>query len=661
MSTVAPYGAWPSPITPELIVAGAASLTDLARWGGSTLWSELRPDEGARCQIVCRDRDGAVRDVLADGFSARTRVHEYGGAAWWLAGEHVVFANWSDQRLYGQRLDVGAVPVPLSAAPDEPHAWRFADGVVTPDGRWTICVREDHSAGAEARNEVVAVPLAPLTGGLGPEAPIVLVSDHDFVAAPRLSPDGTRLAWIAWNHPNMPWDTTELWTADLHIDGALRASASRRVAGHDDESLLQPEWSPSGELHVVSDRSDWWNVYRVGADGELEAVAPIEAEVGVPAWGLGQSRYGFDADGGIVFTFSSGGRARLGRVRAGTGALAVHELDDVALNALRVAGDSVAAIASRVDGEPEVVRYDLAGAVADREVLRRARDLGLPPGMVSSAEPVEFVGSGGLATYAYVYAPTNAEVVAPSDELPPLLVLSHGGPTGSASASFNLAVQFWTSRGFMVADVDYGGSTGYGRRYRQRLAGAWGVVDVDDCCAIAEHLVAEGRVDPERLAIRGGSAGGYTTLSALAFRDVFRAGANHFGVADLAALARDTHKFESRYLDGLVGPWPQAQATYDERSPLQHADRLSCPVITLQGLEDQIVPPNQSEMLVAALDANGIPHAYLAFEGEQHGFRQASTIKRALTAELYFYGRVFGFEPAGDIEPVAIVHEDRLR
>lgn len=663
--TVSPYGSWSSPVTAELMVAGAVSLGEVWAGDGVTWWSELRPQEGGRVQVVRRaDDDGQPQDLLPDDFSARCRVHEYGGAAWWVHNDTVYFVNWADQRLY--RLDPGGQPQPLTPEPQTPHGLRYADGRVMPDGRWLVCVRERHEPGREAINEIVAIPTAPGSE----DAIVVLASGPDFVAAPRVSRDGRMLAWLAWDHPRMPWDGTELWIAHLAEHGGsaggrvgrLEATDHRCVAGGPEESLVQPEWGRHGQLYVISDRSDWWNVYRVEDPDLLTVVAPVNADVGQPAWVFGQSRYGFRPDGTVVFTFSEGGTAKLAQVRAGEEPT-IAELPFTSLGSLQVVGDHATFVAAAPDHEPVIARAPLDSlepAAPSVEVLRPPRQLGLDPGLISRAQPITFPTRDGAEAHAYFYAPANPAYQGPEGERPPLLVLSHGGPTSSASPSYSLGVQFWTSRGFAVVDVDYGGSTGYGRAYRQRLNGAWGIVDVDDCCSAAEALVTRRLADPERLAIRGGSAGGFTTLAALTFRDLFKAGASHYGVADLAALARDTHKFESRYLDGLVGPWPAAESIYEARSPIHHTERLSCPIIVLQGLEDQIVPPAQAEMMVQALAAKGIPHAYLAFEGEQHGFRRAESITRAITAELYFYGRVFGFEPGDPVEPVPIVFEEQL-
>jgi dipeptidyl aminopeptidase/acylaminoacyl peptidase len=510
-------------------------------------------------------------------------------------------------------------------------------------------VREDHHTDGEPANEIVAIPAS------GGEA-TVLTGGRDFVSSPRSSPDGRQLAWITWDHPNMPWDDTELWIGRLDsTGGTIRLEDRRRAAGGPGESVQQPGWGRHSSLFVISDRTDWWNLYRVDGIDTLTPMTELEAEVGLPPWLFGRPSYGFTRpNGDLILTWSEHGRARLGRLPQEGGPLQAWLLPYVALHSIRVAGEHVVAIAGSTDHEPEVVRLSTIGRHATHEVLRPARKLDIPGSMISRAEPIEFDAGDGRRAHAFYYPPANPDVEPPEDERPPLLVMSHGGPTGAASSTFSLGIQFWTSRGFAVVDVNYGGSTGYGRTYRKSLEGQWGIIDVEDCGAAATYLVRAGLVDGERLAIRGGSAGGFTTLAALAFTDVFRAGANSYGVSDLGALAEDTHKFESRYLDGLVGPWPDAKEVYAARSPINNTAGFDCPLITFQGLEDVIVPPSQSERIVSALAEKGIPHAYLAFEGEQHGFRKAETIVAVLEAELSFYAQVFGFTPADDIPTIQL-------
>jgi dipeptidyl aminopeptidase/acylaminoacyl peptidase len=644
VATTAPYGSWSSPISAELVAAGGVSLDEVRVAGGAVHWIEGRPLEGGR-QVVCRAvRGQPAQDLVPEGFNARTRVHEYGGGAYAVTDGALCFSNFADQRLY--RLDPGAGrPRPITPEPPAPAAHRYADASPTPDGRRLVCVRERHGHG-RVDNELVAVP----ADGGGP--PVVLAAGRDFYASPRVSPDGRRLAWLEWDHPNMPWDGTELKVATLAGDGL--AGDPVTVAGGPEESVFQPAWNPDGVLHLVSDRTGWWNLYRVGPSG-LEALAPAEQEFGHPQWVFGLSTYAFLPGGRIACIHGRGPMQRLGILEP-DGALHDLELPFTSFYPpqLRAVGDRLACIAGGPTQAAAVVVIDPAtGGV---HVLRSSEDRELDPGYLTVPEPIEFPTEGGRTAHALYYPPANRDAKGPEGERPPLVVASHGGPTAGVTSTLHVGYQFFTSRGIAVVDVDYGGSTGYGRAYRGRLDGQWGIVDVDDCVAAARYLADRGDVDPARLAIRGGSAGGYTTLCALTFRDAFTAGASYYGVADLARLARDTHKFESRYLDRLIGPWPQAEALYRERSPIHFTDRLSCPVILLQGLEDEVVPPAQAEMMAAALDAKAIPYAYLPFPGEQHGFRQAAHIRRALEAELYFYGRVFGFDLADQVDPVPIAH-----
>jgi dipeptidyl aminopeptidase/acylaminoacyl peptidase len=647
MPAVAPYGSWKSPVGGELVAAGGVSLDEVRVAGDAVLWLEGRPLEGGR-QVVCRAAPGGSghaepQEVTPEGLNVRTRVHEYGGGAYAVHGDTVLFANFADQRLY--RQEPGSPPRPITPEPPAPAAHRYADATLTPDGRLLVCVRERHQGG-EVLNELVALPAD------GGAPPVVLASGRDFYASPRLDPDGRRLAWLEWDHPNMPWDATELRVAEL-ADGALAGSPAT-VAGGPGESVFQPEWSPEGALHFVSDRSGWWNLYRLGPGG-AEAVAPMEEEAGGPQWVFGLSRYAFLPGGRVALVHGRGPLQRLG-VLAPDGSLRDLDLPFTSFfpPQLRAVGSRLACVAGSPTLPAAVLVVDPDGGQV--EVLRRSREETPDPRYLSVPRAIEFPTAGGRTAHALYYPPANRDFQGPDGERPPLLVVSHGGPTSEAVSLLAMGYQFFTSRGFAVVDVDYGGSSGYGRAYRQRLEGQWGIVDVDDCVAAARHLAELGEVDPARLAVRGGSAGGWTTLCALTFRDDFAAGASYYGVADAEALARDTHKFESRYLDRLIGPWPEAAELYRQRSPIHFTERLSCPVILLQGLEDEVVPPTQAEAMAAALDAKRIPYAYVAFPGEQHGFRRADHIQRAIEAELYFYGRVFGFDLADPVDPVPIAH-----
>jgi len=540
-------------------------------------------------------------------------------------------------------MDRSGVPRAITPAPEKPLALRYADGRLTPDGKTIICVRETHTE-SDVVNDLVAIPAD------GSAAPKSIVSGNDFYSFPRISPDGKRLAWTTWSHPRMPWDGTELWTADLSADGSV--STARLVAGGPKESVFQPEWSPAGVLHFISDRTNWWNLY-CERNGAIVQLTNMEAELGVPQWIFDLSRYAFLSDGRIACTYSSNGLDYIGVLHPDSLEFERLDIPYDTVSDLRSDGDHrlYCVVASGLTA-PQVVQYDVNSRTP--RVLRSSLQVDLQSEDLSVAQPIEFPTEGGRHAFALYYPPRNANFSGPPTERPPLLVMSHGGPTSAAGTGLRLAIQYWTSRGFAVVDVNYGGSTGYGREYRERLNGTWGVVDMQDCVNAARFLASRGDVDPKRMAIRGGSAGGYTTLCALVFTDVFSAGASAFGVADLKSLAEDTHKFESRYLDGLIGPYPEAAELYRQRSPVHFADRLSCPVILLQGLEDKVVPPAQAETMIAALRQKKLPFAYVAFPTEGHGFREAANIKRAAESELYFYSRVFGFTPADPIAPIPI-------
>ncbi len=641
MSTTAPYGSWPSPIDAAAVARGGRRLGSAAiALDGAVWWSEGRPSEGGRVALMRRPVGAEPEEVTPAGVNVRTRVHEYGGGAWSLAGDRVLFVDFGDQRLYSQRP--GEEPVALTPEPETPAALRYADFRLTPDEAAVICVRERHGEG-EPVNEIVSIPL---DGGA--EA-LVLAGGRDFFSFPRLSPDGGSLAWTCWDHPNMPWDGTELWVAPL-----ADPAAATRIAGGKAESVFQPEWDAEGHLHFVSDRDGWWNLYRL-ADGEVGQLTAEEADLGHPQWLFGGSTYAFLEGGAIACIRCESGEERLGLLDAG--AKRVRDLGlpytSFGFPSLAAAGGRIAFAAASPAHETAVLVHDTA--CGETEAVRSAGEEPFDSAYASVPRAIEFpTGSGDEVAHGFFYPPTNPGFEAPAGELPPLIVQSHGGPTSHATPALDPEFSFWTSRGFGVVDVNYRGSSGYGRAYRDRLRGQWGIVDTEDCVAAALHLAATGEADGSRLAIRGGSAGGYATLCALVFHDEFAAGASYYGVADTETLARDTHKFESRYLDGLIGPYPERADLYRERSPINYVEALRSPVILFQGLEDEVVPPNQAEAMVAALTRNGVPHAYLAFEGEQHGFRRAETEIRCLEAELFFYGRILGFEPADDLQPVEI-------
>ncbi len=639
MSTprVAPYGTWASPITADLITGGSIGFGDIVLDGGDIYWGELRPAESGRTTIVRRAQDGTISEAIPRKYSARSRVHEYGGGAFAVRNRTIWFCNDADQRIW--TVEPGAAPWPLT--PED--SARYADFAIDDKRGRLICVCEDHGVAGEPDNRLVTVPF---DGGVVP-----LHRGHDFYSCPRLSPDGRHLAWICWDHPNMPWDGTDLWLADIAQDGKL--AEPRRIAGSAEESIFQPNWSPDGVLHFVSDRTGWWNLYRwdPGTDQPV-ALCPMEAEFGQGYWQFGMATYGFADGSTIVLNWADQGVWRIGRLAPDTGRLDPVDLPYADYYCVQAA-DGQAAFEATGDATPAALVL-LDARSGRHRVLRRSATFDIDPGCIAVAERVTFPSGGGATAHGLLYMPANSGFQAPDGELPPLIVKIHGGPTSQARPGLNLKIQYWTSRGFAVLDVNYRGSTGFGTAYRRQLDGAWGVADVEDCISGATWLAKQGRVDGDRLIITGGSAGGYTTLAALALHDVFRAGASHYGVGDLMALADDTHKFESRYLERLIGPLPAAEPEWRRRSPINHIEGLNCPVVFFQGLDDRVVPPNQAEAMFAALRKKGIPVSYVPFEGEGHGFRKAENIKRALEGELYFYGRVFGFTPAGEIRPIEI-------
>jgi len=617
-----PYGTWPSPISSELLTSAQISLGELCASDETLYWMEGRPLEGGRVVVV---RDGS--DVTPPGFNVRTRVHEYGGGAYAVHSGTVFFSNFADQRIY--RIDAGGTPRPITPEPPSANSFRYADARLTPDGGMLVCVRERHEEGREAINELVALPSD------GSAEPRILAVGRDFYSSPRISPDGRKLAWLTWDHPNMPWDGTDLWEAEF---GAAAGLASiRKIAGGPAESIFQPEWSPEGSLHYISDRSGWWNL-----NSERGPLKSMEAEFGLPQWVFGLSRYAFLDGGRIACIYSKDGLDYGAILSPSTGSLEKLALPYTSYSDIRTDGKHrVFLIGASASIAPEVVVFDVRDG--STRVIKSSTNLSFNPEDLSAPESIEYPTGYGRSAHALYYPPRNSKYSGLAGEKPPLVVMTHGGPTAAATSSLRLSHQFWTSRGFAVVDVNYGGSSGYGREYRERLNGAWGIVDVEDCIEAARYLASRGDVDAKRMAIRGGSAGGYTTLCALVFHQVFAAGASHYGVGDLKALALDTHKFESRYLDNLIGPYPEAAELYRQRSPVYFADRISCPVILFQGLEDKVVPPDQAETFVDALKAKGLPCEYMSFPNEGHGFRQAETIRRVAEAELQFYARVFGF------------------
>ncbi len=647
MTTAAelPYGSWPTPITSELVVRAARLPTGVQLDGNDLWWSESRPEEGGRTTLLRREPDGSAWDVLSEPWNARSGVHEYGGGAWWVRRGVLWFVDWATQRIH--RLAPDDEPVPLTPEPDEPRGLRYADGDVRPDGLTMLCVQEEHHAdGSPATNTIVWLDAT------APSEPVVIVEGPDFVSDPRWRPDGGAFCWLEWDQPDMPWDANRL----VVDEGGFRSV----VAGGDRrESICQPTWAADGSLWFTSDRTGFWSLYRWRRARGVELVLDVERDIGFPQWVFGQRCFALLEGDRVAFVYQDGGVDHLA-VRNADDTVYAADVGATAIDSLTARGDELVFLAGSPTAEVHVARMWVPGGPVptepDVDVVVPPRDLGLDPAWFSVPVPFDFTTRGGVIAHSLLYRPANPEAEGPPDRRPPLLVLIHGGPTSAARPLLRLSTQYWTSRGFAVVDVNYRGSTGYGRAYRELLDGAWGVADVQDCVAVALALVTAGEADPDRLAIRGGSAGGFTTLAALAFHDVFAAGASHYGVADLGLLATDTHKFEARYLDGLVGPWPEARATYEERSPLYHLQGINKPLAVFQGLEDAVVPPNQAELIVEGLRDRGILVAYLPFEGEGHGFRRSENIRAALDGELSFYAQILGFDlpPDEAIEPIEI-------
>jgi dipeptidyl aminopeptidase/acylaminoacyl peptidase len=638
-----PYGSWPSPFPIDLLTKGSVTFGEIGAGGGRRWWIEGRPEEGGRQVLIRREADGTEVRLTPEGFNARSRVHEYGGGATLVTDDLVVVSDFRSGRLH--RVTAPGVLEPLT--PDG-RAWRFADLTLDPRRNRLLAVREDHEPATlarhgEAENALVAIDLA--SGEVE-----VLAEGSDFVSSPRPSPDGSQLAWLRWNHPNMPWDGTELVLASL--DGAGRPVDPRVVAGSASDWIAQPRWSPAGVLHFVAEPDGWMNLFRLGAGGASERVGePIAAEFAFPDWAFGFANYAFGANGSILAIGRSEGRDRLFEIDP-AGAARIFDVPFTEMSFIAVDGGTAVFRAAAPDRAWAILELDIAAGTAS--VLKWSTSFAPDPGDVAVCEPVAFPTTGDRTAYGFLYRPTSRAARGPEGTRPPLIVTSHGGPTAEASTALAALIQLFTSRGFAVLDVDYGGSTGYGRDYRKRLEGEWGVVDLDDCVAGARWLAEQGIVDGERLAIRGGSASGYTTLCAVTFRDAFSAGTSYFGIGDLETFVKETHKFESRYLVRLIGPYPERKDLYHDRSPLNFPERISCPVLILQGAEDRIVPAAQAEQIVDALWEHHLPHAYLLFPDEDHGFRDAGNIIRSFEAELSFYGQVFGFTPADTIEPIEV-------
>jgi dipeptidyl aminopeptidase/acylaminoacyl peptidase len=634
-------GSWPSPVSTAMIVEQGVRLFQPQISGDNVYWLETRPRDKGRTVLVMRDADGAVTDLTPEPLCVRSCVHEYGGGAFHASQGTVWFVEFRDQQVY--RMDAGQPPQRMSFDEHQRHA-----DIVQDQGRSRIvCVCEDHREAGEPRNFVAAITDDGLKS--------VLASGYDFYSTPGISPDGTQLSWLCWRHPQMPWDGTELWVGDFDGDGTV--VQPRRVAGGKQESIGQPRWGPDGRLYYISDRNNWWNLYAWNGDN-VETLTAMEAEIGLPQWICGQSTYGFPDNESIVFAATANGRWMLYRLSLESGDPIPLDFPYDTIEHVSCGGGRTVVLAGNAESAPGI--YEMRD---DRPIqIAESSHAEIPPGFLSSPETISFAtGDGKEMAHGFFYAPVNEYYEAIQDESPPLIINCHGGPTSAAGTSKDLRIQFWTSRGFAVLDLNYRGSTGYGRRYRHSLYSRWGQADVEDCIAGARYLSELGKIDNDRLLISGGSAGGYTVLCALAFTDAFRSGASYFGVGDPETMFASTHKFESRYDHWLIGDWHNSRAVYRARSPLRNADQINCPVIFFQGADDKVVPPEQSRVMVETLRKRGQPVAYLEFQGEAHGFRKADAVSRSLESELYFFCRILDLPSPEGVTAIKIHNSSSIR
>ncbi len=641
MTTIAPYGSWKSPITAEMLISGGKRrLTEIKCDGEDVYWLDARPNEGGRIVIMRQSSDGGTQDLTPAPFNSRNAVHEYGGGSYAVHNRTVYFTNWSDQRIYLQ--NDGGEPQPLTAEPDIPRGSRYADLTLTPNGKFLICVRETHTDdGNEATNEIAAIDT---TSG---EARII-ASGRDFYCAPRVAANHDGIVWTEWDHPNMPWDGNYLVSGSFDSTNAS-VSTTSTLTGGQDEAIVQPSWSHDGTLHFATDRTGWWNIH-AWRDGQMVNLFEEDSDHGRPDWQFGFSSYAHLPDGRIALGKGGVASGSVTVIDPASGSIRSIEIpySEVSYITADSQGESLYFVGSSPTEEPAITKLQLETETC--ETIYAPSSVNVAPGYLSSPQHVVFPTTENGEAHAFYYEPTNQDFAAPEGEQPPLVVICHGGPTSASGTGLDFSTHYWTSRGFAVVDVNYRGSSGYGKAFRDALKGKWGIYDTDDCIAAAQYLIDQNLVDRDRVIIRGGSAGGYTTINALTFHDFFAAGAALYGIADLMVFIGDTHKFESRYLESLVGPYPAEAQRYHDRSAINFMNQLATPMIILQGLEDEIVPPSQAEIMVEALESKGLPYAYIGFPGEQHGFRQAANIIRAQEAELYFYGKVLGFEPADEID-----------
>lgn len=643
-----PFGSWKSPISAKIAAESGITFEDLRVSKNKLVWLEGRPYEAGRYVTVGRDINSNTKDLIPNGYNVRNAVHEYGGSSYAIHDDLLVFVNWDDQRLY--KVVNRSKPQVMTNCPNIPRGERYSDLSITTDGKWLFCVKESHIEIGEPENKIIAISLD------NPNVNYTVVQGRDFYSSPRVSSDGTKLCWLEWDHPNMPWDGCELHVADLQCNERFSIKREIIVSGGSNESILQPEWAPTGGLYFITDISGWWNL-SVWNGGDVKSVLVETKDHGGPAWRFGFSTYSFLSKDRIAMSSSNGLKGEVKII--GKSDIVSLEIPHTEITYLVGDRDNLYYVGSSPGTLPEIVRLKLDGSI---KTIKKSSDIVFNEKFFSKPEQICFQTTENEVAYANYYPPTNPDFIGLENEKPPLLVLSHGGPTSSCTTALNLKqVQYFTSRGFAVVDVNYRGSTGFGKVYRDSLKGNWGVYDMDDCISAAHFLADKGLVDRARLIIKGGSAGGYTTINALTFRDDFAVGATYYGIADLSVFIGDTHKFESKYLESLIGPYSENKSLYHERSAINYTDQLSCPMIIFQGSEDKIVPPSQAEMISNALKKKLIPYSYILFEGEQHGFRKSENIIKSQEAELFFYGKTLGFTPSDKIAHIKIENSEFLR
>ncbi len=623
----APFGTWHSSISAEMVAGKSPKLSEPLLESNRVFWLESKPEEKGRTTIMMHE-SGQSQSILPRPLSAKSKVHEYGGGSFAISGDYVFFVLADDQQIY--KLDFTQDTIEPVALTQQVEL-RFSDIQFDQHRNKLIAVCEDHSPitkdGKEPSNYLVAIPVD------GSKNITILHEGFDFYSFPRISPNGEHLCWTCWNHPDMPWDKTELWLAQLTQDGTLASPG--KIAGNKPESIFQPNWSPDNTLYFVSDRDNWWNIYTY-EQNKINQITHEEAEFATPQWTFNMSTYGFIDEHTIAATFTKNGTWHFALINTKSGALKIVDQGSTYIEGVNCRDGKTVFIGASPTSSSAIYYYDSPTGMP-KSVNSQATSIDIED--ISVGQPVSFTSENDETVHGFYYPPKNREYN--SNAKPPLITLGHGGPTGATANSLNLKIQYWTNRGFAILDVNYRGSTGYGRQYRHTLYKNWGIYDVEDLCNFAESASKNDLCDPDQLIVKGSSAGGYTTLAALTFKKTFNCGVSLYGIGDLETLARDTHKFESRYMDKLIGPYPEEKHAYISRSPVHSVDRIACPLLIFQGLEDKVVPPNQANAMFNAVKENGLPVSMVTFENEGHGFRQAENICAMLDSELEFYLRVF--------------------